>query len=168
MLFLLLTGASPACRGDVFEAKRHLLFGDFTEVTKFSLPGSCRHVHHLWNKMLEFRHLQWTIICCSWQTESVFDEAVFSRLVSKVHATYLWKRDVRFVHDDKEFFRVTMELSSACCKEIQQAVGPFTRLPTIKMQRIILNGLTVPNLTKHFQIVLCTLLKAMPFDEFIL
>ena len=98
----------------------------------------------------------------------MFDETVFSRLVSKVHATYLWKRDVRFVHDDKEFFRVTMELSSACSKEIQETVRALTRLPSIKMQGIILNGLTVSNFTKHFQIVLCTLFKAMTFNEFVL
>ena len=118
--------------------------------------------------MLEFRHLQWTIICCRWQTEPVFDEAVFSRLVSEVHATNLWKRNVRFIHDDKEFLRVTMELSSACCKEIQETVRPFARLSSIEMQGIILNGLTMPNFTKHFQIVLRSLLKAMTLNEFVL
>ena len=73
-----------------------------------------------------------------------------------------------FIHDDKEFLRVAMELSSACCKEIQETVRSFTGLSPIEMQGIILNRLTVPNLTKHFQIVLCTLFKAMTFNEFVL
>ena len=61
-----------------------------------------------------------------------------------------------------------MKLSSARCEEVQQAVRAFTRLSTIKMQRIVLNRLTMPDFTQHFQIVLCTLFKPVPLEEFVL
>ena len=73
-----------------------------------------------------------------------------------------------FVHDNQEFLWITVELSCACGKEIEQTVRPFTGLTSIKMQGVILNGLAMPNFSQHLQIILRTLFKAMSFNEFVL
>ncbi|MED6318690.1 MAG: hypothetical protein VX451_01195, partial [Candidatus Thermoplasmatota archaeon] len=69
-----------------------------------------------------------------------------------------------FVHDDEVFLWVAMKLVGARCEEVKQAVRTLARLTTVKVQRVVLNRLTVTDFTKHFKVVLGFLLEKVALE----
>ena len=71
---------------------------------------------------------------------------------------------MRFVHDDEIFFRISVELVGAGCEEIKQTVGALPWRSPVKMQRIVLDGLTVTDLSEHLKVVFGFLFQTIPFQ----
>ena len=92
------------------------------------------------------------------------DEALLSRTVAMVHSTDLREANVGFVHDDQILLRVAVKLIGACCKEIQEAIRALARFTSVKVQRVVLHGLTVPDLPEHFEVVFGFLLQTVAFE----
>ena len=92
------------------------------------------------------------------------DEALLPRPVTVVHPSDLRQTHVGLIHDDEVLLRVSMELIGARSEEVEQAVRALARLPAVKVERIVLHRLTVPDFAKHFEVVLGFLLQTVALE----
>ena len=106
---------------------------------------------------VELVKIQRAVVIRRGQTEAIIHKALLTRAVSGVHGAHLRQRHVRFIDEQQKIIR---EIIEQCAR---LAAGLTAR----KHARIVFDALAHTDLAEHFNIIACTLLDALRFDEFI-
>ena len=107
-------------------------------------------IHHL----LEFLEFQRSVVEGSRQAESILYKVLLPSSVTAIHGADLRNTDVAFVYDEQIVLR----------EEIEKAVRPLSRGPSVKVSGIILYSGTVAQFFYHFHIIFHAFLDALRLD----
>ena len=125
-----------------------LLHNDTLALLQFKIGRSGTDIDDLIHQFLKLLEFQWPIIACRRQSEAVLDQIILSGLVATIHGTYLRYGDMAFINYHQKVLG----------KEIQQTIGPRTRLTAIEVATVVLDARAVAQFTYHLYIVCYTLI----------
>ena len=106
--------------------------------------------------LLKLREIERPIIQRRRQAESVVNQALFSRLVARVHRPHLRNRHVRLINNHQKVL----------WKIIHQRIRRRSRFSAGQHARIVLNAAAKADFFHHFHVIARALLDALGFDKF--
>ena len=134
------------------------LFHNLAGTTLFKVGWRCADVNHLMDALLKLRKIERPIIQRRRQAESVVNQALFSRLVARVHRSHLRNRHVRLINNHQKIL----------WKIIHQRIRCSPRFSAGPHARIVLNAAAKADFFHHFHIIARALLDALSFDKFLI
>ena len=134
------------------------LFHNLAGTTLFKVGWRCADVNHLMDALLKLCKIERPIIQRRRQAESVVNQALFSRLVARVHRSHLRNRHVRFINNHQKIL----------WKIIHQRIRCRPRFSAGQHARIVLNTAAKADFFHHFHIIARALLDALGFDKFLI
>ena len=71
----------------------------------FIIIWRCRYKQHLVYLAFKLFEIHWPVVFCRRQTEAIIHKRCLSGLVSRIHSTNLWNRNMGLIYHNQEVIR---------------------------------------------------------------
>ena len=118
----------------------------------------CGNKKHLVDFALKLFKIQRSVIFCRRKSESIINKCGFSGLVTRIHSSNLWNRDMRLIHNDQE----------VVLKIVHQCMWRCSRRKSCKMSGIIFNAAAESCFFQHLNVKIGSLCNTLCLQQLVL